>query len=260
LYRWWVFVHVVGVFGFLITHGVSMYVTFELRSVRDPDRVVALLELSARSIRAFYWSLGLLLLGGVVAGFLGHWWSYAWIWSAIVILVLTSVAMYRVARPYYRRVGLVARAMAGGSTAVSDRELESIVRGPRPWVIAGIGFAGLLSILYLMMFQPALGVHQGGTAVAVQADVTVSANNLKFDTDMLTAPAARAFTIRFVNEEAVPHNVTIYEDASKADLLFKGADISKKTIVYEVKALPAGSYYFVCTIHPDQMFGTFLAR
>src|SRR5438093_2900212 len=73
MYRWWVFVHVVGVFGFLVSHGVSMYVTFELRGTRDPKRMVSLLELSGSSVRAFYWSFGVLLAGGVVAGFLGHW-------------------------------------------------------------------------------------------------------------------------------------------------------------------------------------------
>src|SRR5437879_6182270 len=118
VYQWWVFVHLVGVFGFLAAHGVSMTVTFKLRTERDPKRISDLLALSGTSIQYFYYSTGLLLLGGIVAGFLGHWWAQGWIWAAIVVLVLTSMAMLGVARPYYRRVGLVARAMAGGSTAV----------------------------------------------------------------------------------------------------------------------------------------------
>src|SRR6266540_1695791 len=114
LYRWWVFVHVAGVFGFLVAHGVSVMVTFRLRRERDPAKVNDLLQLSGSSIRAFYWSLGVLLVGGVVAGFEGHWWGKAWIWVAIALLVLTSLAMYGMARPFYRRVGVVARAVAGG--------------------------------------------------------------------------------------------------------------------------------------------------
>jgi len=258
--QWWVFVHLVGVFGFLISHGVSMYITFELRATRDPKRMVTLLELSASSIRAFYWSLGLLLLGGIAAGFVGHFWTRAWIWAAILILVAVSIAMTRMARPYYRRVGLVARAMAGGSAAVSEDELTAIVRGRRPWVIAGIGFVGLLSILYLMMFQPGLGIHLKRSAAAVAADVTVSANNLKFDAKTLSAPSGRPFTLKFVNKEAVTHNVAIYTDSSLSHQLFKGAGVSNDTVVYNVTALQPGTYYFVCTYHPGLMFGTINVR
>jgi plastocyanin len=264
VYRWWVFIHVVGVFGFLISHGVSMYVTFELRNTRDPKRIVGLLEVSASSIRAFYWSMGVLLLGGIVSAFLGHKWSFAWLWAAIVILAAVTLAMYRMARPFYRRVGLVARAMAAGSTAVSDEELQSIVRGRRPWGIAGMGFAALFAILYLMMMQPSLGFRDGlliqPAGPPIVADLTVSANNLKFDKDTLAAPPGRAFTIEFVNKEAIPHNIAIYTDRTKKDRLFKGRDVTKETVVYTVKALAAGSYFFECTIHPDQMFGTFNVR
>jgi plastocyanin len=263
MYRWLVFVHVVGVFGFLASHGVSMYVTFELRGTRDPKRMVSLLELSGSSIRAFYWSMGVLLAGGILAAFMGHWWSYAWIWAAIIVLLVVSLAMMRMARPYYRRVGLVARALAGGATAVSEEELSAIVRGRRPLVVAGIGFVGLLLILFLMMFQPSLGFQDGllfqPGAEAAKADVTVSANNLKFDTDTLNAPAGREFTIQFINKEAITHNVVIYRDQTKQDLLFKGPDVSKKTELFTVTPLPAGTYFFVCTYHPDQMFGTLIA-
>src|ERR1700693_3134549 len=139
MYRWWVFVHLVGVFGFLVAHGVSVSVTFRLRKERDPRRAGELQELSGSSIRAFYASMGVLLVGGVVAGFLGHLWSQGWIWAALGVLVLTSLAMVFMARPFYRRVGFVARAMAGGSTAVSPQQFDAILRSRRPWSIAAIG-------------------------------------------------------------------------------------------------------------------------
>lgn len=99
MYQWWVFVHLVGVFGFLAAHGVSMGVMLRLRTERDPRRVSELLELSAWSIRGFYAALGVLLVGGVAAAFVGHLWSERWIWTAIGILVVTSVAMTNMARP-----------------------------------------------------------------------------------------------------------------------------------------------------------------
>lgn len=259
LYRWWVFLHIGGgVFGFLISHGVSIAVTFRLRKERNPGRIVTLLELSGTSVRGLYVSLALLLLGGVVAGFLGDWWSQAWIWASIVLLALTSVAMLALARPYYRRVGLVARAMADGSTAVSREQLDSILRSGRPIAVAVIGFAGLLLILYLMMFKPSLGLSTGTTPAPVGADVQVSARDIAFNTDTLTAPADRAFELFFENEEAVPHNVSIYRDESRSEALFTGEIITGPgSITYQVGPLAAGTYVFVCDVHPPQMTGVF---
>jgi plastocyanin len=258
VYRFWVFIHILGVFGFLLSHGVSMGVTFQLRKERDPRRIVALLELSSASVRGFYAALLVLLLGGVVAGFLGHWWSRAWIWSAIGLLIVVSIAMSTLASPYYRRVGLVARAMADGSTAVSAEQLEGILRSRRPLTVAAIGIAGLLAILYLMMFKPSLGISTGTEPPTATADVTVVAKNVAFDPDTLRAPANQAFTILFENEEAVAHNVSIYADEAQSEALFTGEIITGPgSTTYEVGALDPGTYVFVCDVHPAQMTGTF---
>ena len=47
--------------------------------------------------------------------------------------------------------------------------------------------------------------------------------NTAFDASCLAAPANEAFTIDFDNMDAgVPHNISIYTDASATTLLFKG--------------------------------------
>jgi uncharacterized membrane protein len=153
-YQWWVFLHIVGVFGFLLAHGVSVGVAFRLRRERDPHRINALLELSGSSIVLFNVSSIVLLIAGVVAGFLGHWWGQGWIWTALGILLATSVAMSVLARPFYKRIRLVAEALASGSQAVNEEQFAAVLRSPRPLVIAGVGFAALLVILWLMMFKP----------------------------------------------------------------------------------------------------------
>src|SRR5205809_5802891 len=91
VYQFWFFVHLVGVFGFLLAHGVSVAVTFKLRGERDPARINALLQLSGSSIKGFYVSLLVLLVGGLAAATVGHLWSKAWIWSAIAVLVIASL-------------------------------------------------------------------------------------------------------------------------------------------------------------------------
>lgn len=153
-YQWWVFLHIVGVFGFLLGHGVSVAVTFRLRRERDPARINALLELSGSSLTLFFYGLLVLLVAGIVAGFIGHWWGDGWIWTALGLLVGISVAMSVLARPYYKRVRLVTEALASGSEAVTQEQFVTILRSPLPLVIAAVGFAGLLVILWLMMFKP----------------------------------------------------------------------------------------------------------
>jgi plastocyanin len=256
-----VFLHVAAVFGFLTAHGVSVVITFRLRRERDPAKVAGLLELSGSSIRAFYWSLGLLLASGTVAGFLGHWWGHVWIWAALAILVLTSLAMLRMARPYYRRVGVVARSMAGGSQAVTEEQFVAILRSRRPISVAVIGFVGLAAILYLMMFKPTFGISSATPAISIPGGtrvVDVSAKNSQFDAKTLRAPASEAFRIVFHNDDpGIPHNVAIYMDSSAKQALFVGTIFNGPKIMdYPVPALPAGTYFFRCDVHPN-MTGTF---
>jgi plastocyanin len=266
LYRWWVYLHIVGVFGFLIAHGVSIAVTFRLRTERDPRRVGHLLELSGSSISLFYASLFVLVLAGVVLGFLGDWWSQAWIWAALGILSLTALAMYYMARPYYRRVGFVARAMAGGSTAVSEEQFDAILRSRRPVTVAAIGFGALLLILYLMMFKPSLGLSAAPDVPAASCApsgtaLEISAEGNEFDKDCLAAPAGTPFSIELDNRDSgVPHNVSIYADSSASEPLFTG-DLfpGPETRTYEVEAVDAGTYFFRCDAHPTQMTGAFVA-
>ena len=261
MYRWWVFVHLIGVFGFLAAHGVSMGVLFRLRRERDPAKVNELLQLSASSTRAFYPALGILLLGGIVAGFLGHWWSQAWIWAAIGILLVVTMAMYAVATPYYRRIRFVAQAMEGGSQAVTSQQFDEILRSPRPNWIAAIGAVGLLAILYLMMFKPNFGISSATPAISIPGGtpvVEVSAKNSQFDAKTLRAPASEAFRIVFHNDDpGIPHNVAIYTDSSAKQALFVGTIFNGPRIMdYRVPALPAGTYFFRCDVHHN-MTGTF---
>jgi plastocyanin len=83
--------------------------------------------------------------------------------------------------------------------------------------------------------------------------IELSADNLEFDAPCLVAPAGEPFTIRFVNREAQPHNVAVYDDSSKANEHFRGEPIitgPDAEVDYEVPALEAGEYFFDCQVHP----------
>jgi nitrite reductase (NO-forming) len=92
--------------------------------------------------------------------------------------------------------------------------------------------------------------------------IKVTAQNVAFDASCYAAPADTPFKIVFDNMDAgTPHNVAIYTDESATTSLFTGELITgPKTITYKVPALPAGSYYFRCDVHPTQMFGTFVVK
>jgi plastocyanin len=93
------------------------------------------------------------------------------------------------------------------------------------------------------------------SAAPIGATLHIAAQNIQFDTDHLAAPAGEGWVLEFANNDAgVPHNVEIL-DASGASV-FKGAIVTGPTTVsYQVPALPAGSYRFLCDVHPT-MTGT----
>jgi mono/diheme cytochrome c family protein/plastocyanin len=88
--------------------------------------------------------------------------------------------------------------------------------------------------------------------------VEISASGVAFSTDKLTAPADAAFTLRFDNKDAgTPHNVAISDENGAQ--VFKGEIFpGPGTRDYAVPALKAGTYPFVCSVHPN-MTGTLTA-
>jgi cytochrome c oxidase subunit II len=86
-----------------------------------------------------------------------------------------------------------------------------------------------------------------------ETTVAISADNIQFDIDEFEVPADTPFCIEFENLEDVPHNVSIYEGG---EALFQGEILNTAgSITYEVPALPAGSYRFICDVHPQTMVG-----
>ncbi|HVL53127.1 MAG TPA: cupredoxin domain-containing protein [Vitreimonas sp.] len=89
--------------------------------------------------------------------------------------------------------------------------------------------------------------------------VTVVAETAeRWETPELTTPADTPFDLEFDNRDpAAPHNVVIQEsDGSKVEMgdtaFFTGPEVR----TYQVPALAAGEYEFICEVHPATMVGT----
>ncbi len=106
--------------------------------------------------------------------------------------------------------------------------------------------------------QPSGGAPSPGqSGPPAAAPLALVAQNIAYDKTELAAPANSPFQIQFDNQDAsIPHNVAIHEGSPTGAEVFKGEVFpgpAQKT--YDVPALKAGAYAFVCSVHPN-MNGT----
>ena len=95
----------------------------------------------------------------------------------------------------------------------------------------------------------------GATATVVDGAVTVTAAELAFDAGVIEAPAGEPFTITLVNDDSVPHNISLYTEEGGTEIVIGEIIDGGTTVEVTVDALEAGEYYFVCDLHTD-MDGT----
>jgi plastocyanin len=106
---------------------------------------------------------------------------------------------------------------------------------------------------------PSASPAASGGATGIVLELTAS--GIQFDRAELTAPAGVPFQIRFANNDAgIPHNVAIHKGSPTGEVVWEGEIFNGvDTRTYDVPALPAGTYGFVCTVHPN-MTGTLTVK
>ena len=188
-----------------------------------------------------------LLVGGLVMGF------------------IAALGWYLDAGHEYRQVE------AGHLAEPRTRDPERAF--PKRLVPVYMGIAGLVIFItlapWLMSYLPgnagapsASGSAAGGGGAPSSAVEISATTATSFSTNQLVVAAGKPFTLTFDNKQAgVPHNVAIYDSSAKATTLFTGDVITGPAqAVYNVPALPAGSYYFQCNVHPATMNGTLIVK
>jgi hypothetical protein len=155
MYRYWFFVHILGVVAFMSAHGASMFTLFRVRNLNlDRAKIADAISFSGVTTRPMYISLLVIVVAGIGSAITGpvgfnDW----WLWLAIAILVATIGLMTAIAAPISASSRGVRRA-AVGVPRTSDEELTALLRSSTTWVITAIGTIGILVILYLMIFKP----------------------------------------------------------------------------------------------------------
>jgi len=189
------------------------------------------------SAAAFFALLGLVVNAALLVG-------------GIVLVLLAFVGWYV---DSYRELkvaeGLAPRPHARDPLAVFPRILATI--GVLT-VLASVGFAvgpGAVAQLF-----PAQGAGPGGTGgpptCTPAVPIEITARDTAFSTKELCLPADRPFQLVFHNEDQLPHNVSI-------GTLFSGEVFTGvATQTYDVPAVAAGSYQFICVVHANVMVGT----
>ena len=161
MYQWLVFLHILGTFAFFMAHGVSALMAFRLKHENNPERMRAILDFSNFALPVMYWSLMILMLAGIGAGIMGHWFAMGWPWVAIGLIAVLWVGMWFYATKYYAPVrmalGMPYRTNKGDQPAVqvaSDAEINAAVQHTNPALLASISFVFIAVILWLMVFKP----------------------------------------------------------------------------------------------------------
>ncbi|MGH2463315.1 MAG: cupredoxin domain-containing protein [Candidatus Limnocylindria bacterium] len=91
--------------------------------------------------------------------------------------------------------------------------------------------------------------------------VVLAVRNRQFSTNAIEGVAGVPTMVYFTNHDDANHNLTVHRNASLDLELFRGEIFSgpDATMIYEIPALDAGTYYFSCFVTPS-MHGTFIVR
>jgi plastocyanin len=134
------------------------------------------------------------------------------------------------------------------------------VRDPR-WSVPAraSGATALVTVSVLAIVLVACGGPAGSTKPPAEAcvktdganSVTLTANNLQFSTACIDAVAGSEIVILFNNQEAVPHDLAVYKDNTKKDLVGKTEIVTGPdgSTTLTLPAQQPGQLYFECTIH-----------
>jgi plastocyanin len=92
--------------------------------------------------------------------------------------------------------------------------------------------------------------------------VKVVAAHVRWVPTTLAAPAGQVWHVQIDNQDGPPehHNFVVASGKTFPERIYQSTNFNKGTFTFDVPALPAGNYFFICTVHADVMTGTLELR
>ena len=122
-----------------------------------------------------------------------------------------------------------------------------------------LGLVALAAVLAACSGASAAPATQAPASGAPAGDgVTIVAKDLKFVQTQVVGQGRRGVRRSTSTTRTAPRTTSTISAASGAEV-FKGEIVSSTKVAYAVPALAAGTYTFICEVHPD-MKGTITAQ
>ena len=88
--------------------------------------------------------------------------------------------------------------------------------------------------------------------------VQLVAARVRWNPTFLTAPAGKVWHVKIDNQDGAleHHNFAVASGRTFEERIFQSPNFFTGTFTFDIPALPAGSYLFICTVHPGVMTGT----
>jgi hypothetical protein len=103
----------------------------------------------------------------------------------------------------------------------------------------------------IVKITPIPGAPDSGTTLELVA------RGAKWDQTMMTAPAGKIWHVKVESKDTLGHhNFVVASGKTFPERIYTSKNLLPlTTVTYDIPALPAGSYLFICTVHPDSMTG-----
>ena len=156
------YLHVASALGFFLFHGATASATFGLKREKAPASIEVLLRMRELGSAGAFLALLIILVSGIVLGFMGRFWSDIWIWASIAIFLVIGIVMGASGRNYFDRVSYAfdpekykaPKDKKDDPEPPTEDDLTVELAKGRPVMLTVTGIASLVLFLWLMMFKP----------------------------------------------------------------------------------------------------------